>query len=242
MLSASNVWNVTTIGTIGAGNIGAAIAKLAEGTEHRVILSNSRGPASLSGLAMNLGQHVSAGITEDAASCDIVVVTIPLHKLSQLPNGLLNGKVLIDTMNYYPDRDGAFAELDRQETTTSRMVAEHFHGARVVKAFSSIVFSHLIDLARPTDAADRSTLPVAADDQEAKALVASLVRDFGFDVLDAGSLANSWRFENGQPAYCLPYVADPQAWRASSPGNRTHGTRRVTGTDLADHLARGTRA
>lgn len=233
---------MTTIGTIGAGNIGAAIARLASATDHRVILSNSRGPESLLELAGHLGSHVSAGTTEEAANADVVLVSIPFNKAWQLPRDLLSGAVVIDTMNYYPDRDGRVEALDRQETTTSRMVAEHFSGARVVKGFNNIIFSHLIDLARPSDFADRSALPVGADDAEAKAIATALIRDLGYDVFDAGSLAESWRFETNQPAYCLPYIGDPEAWIASSPGNRPLETRRVAVDELAGHLARATRA
>lgn len=233
---------MTTIGTIGAGNIGTAIARLAAGTGHRVVLSNSRGPESLAATVADLGPHVSAGTTQDAARADVVVVTIPLNRLGDLPRDLLTGAVVIDTMNYYPDRDGAIPELDEHRTTTSLLTARHFTGARVVKVFNNIVHTHLVDLARPAGAPDRSVLPLAADDAEARAAVTSLVGDLGYDVLDAGSLADSWRFENGQPAYCLPYAADPDALRASVPGARPLATRRVTADELARELARATRA
>lgn len=232
---------MTTIGTIGAGNIGSAIAQLAEGTGHTVVLSNSRGPETLTEQARALGSHVSAGTTQDAATADIVVVTVPLSRLWDLPEDLLRDKVVIDTMNYYPTRDGVIAELEERRTTTSLLTARHFKGARVVKAFNNIISTHLTQLAEPHGADRRSALPVASDDAGAKADVFRLIDDLGYDPHDAGSLSDSWRFENGQPAYCLPYAADPAALLASSPGNRPLATRPATAVDLAAALARAAR-
>ena len=232
---------MTTIGTIGAGNIGSAVARLAGGTGHAVVLSNSRGPETLTQQAEALGSHVSAGTTHDAATADIVVVTVPLSRLWDLPEDLLHGKIVIDTMNYYPARDGVISELEEGRTTTSLMTAQHFVGARVVKAFNNIISTHLIKLAEPHGSPQRSALPVASDDAEAKAEVARLIDDLGYDTLDAGSLSESWRFENGQPAYCLPYAADPAALLASSPGNRPLATRPANAGDIAAALSRASR-
>ncbi|GAB3883312.1 NADPH-dependent F420 reductase [Terrabacter terrigena] len=233
---------MTTIGTIGAGNIGSAIARLAAGAGHAVVLSNSRGPATLIQQAQALGSHVTAGTTQDAATADIVVVTVPLSRLWALPEDLLQGKIVVDTMNYYPARDGVISELEDRRTTTSLMTAHHFIGARVVKAFNNIISTHLIKLAAPQGAPHRSALPVASDQAEAKAEVARLIDDLGYDPLDAGSLTDSWRFENGQPAYCLPYAADPAALLASSPGSRPLATRPASVGDITAALSRASRA
>lgn len=190
------------IGIIGAGNIGQAIARLAVARGHTVMLSNSRGPNTLRDLADEIGCDVAT--SEDAARLsDVAVLTIPFTAVFHIRPDFLNGQVTIDTNNYYPNRDGKIAVLDNRMTTTSQMVADHFKGATVVKAFNAILAT---DLERPVVLEQGKTraLPIAGDDADAKALVASLQSDFGYDTVDAGALADSWRFERAKPAYCIP--------------------------------------
>ncbi|MGP5136776.1 NADPH-dependent F420 reductase [Corynebacterium variabile] len=208
------------IGFIGAGHIGSTLARLAIDAGYEVLLSNRRGPASLSQLVAELGPAASAVTPSEAATADLVVVTVPLHAIDQLPEAELVGKTVIDTNNYYPDRDGRIPELDSGESTTSEMLQRRLPGSRIVKAFSNVVYLHLRQLPRPANDPQRSTLPMAGDDAEAKALVAGFADSVGFDVLDVGGLHEGWRFENGRPAYCLPYAADPEAMRGSEPGSR----------------------
>ncbi|MDN5683730.1 NADPH-dependent F420 reductase [Corynebacterium glyciniphilum] len=208
------------IGFIGAGHIGSTLARLAINAGYEVLLSNRRGPASLSRLVTELGPAASAVTPPEAARADLVVVTVPLHAIDQLPEAELDGKTVIDTNNYYPDRDGRIPELDSGESTTSEMLQRRLAGSRIVKAFSNVVYLHLGQLPRPANDPQRSTLPMAGDDAEAKALVTEFADDVGFDVLDVGGLHEGWRFENGRPAYCLPYAADPDAMRNSEPGSR----------------------
>ena len=130
-----------------------------------------------------------------------MVAAIPL-KAYQAPADALAGKTVIDTTNYYPERDGRMAELDAGELTSSALVQRHLAGSRVVKAFNNIDFHRLFSLARPTGAADRSALPIAGDDTEAKAEVAELLDVLGYDAVDIGTLADSWRSEPGTPVYC----------------------------------------
>lgn len=195
------------IGIIGAGHVGQAIARLALACGHEVMISNSRGPETLSGVREALGCAI--GTVEQAAGFGaIIVVAVPLTACGAIPAAPLAGKIVIDVNNYYPDRDGAIAELDRQETTTSEMLARHLARSRIVKAFNAILMTDLATDGRPAGAPDRRALPIAGDDAEAKAIVAHLVDELGFDVVDAGALREGWRFERARPAYCVPLRAD----------------------------------
>ncbi len=190
------------IGIFGAGFVGAAIAKLATNQGHDVMIS-SRRPDSLAKLAADIGCR--AGTLDQAAEHgELCVAAIPLNALASIPSKPLFGKVVIDAMNYYPERDGSIARLDQRATTTSALVAERLPGARVVKAFNAILARDLPADARPAVSSGRRALPIAGDDAEAKQIVANLYEAFGFDALDAGSLAESWRFERAKPAYCIP--------------------------------------
>ena len=197
---------MTTIGFIGAGHIGSTLARLAVDHDYDVVLSNSRGPDTLGDLVSLLGPHARAATSaEAAAEGDMVVVTIPLKNIDAVPVEPLAGKVVIDTDNYYPHRDGHIAELDEESTTTSELLQRHLPSARVVKAFNHIRFSDLAVDGRPAGAPDRRALAIAGDDKEAKVQVAHLIDDLGYDVVDAGSLAEGWRFQSGTPAY-LPHL------------------------------------
>ncbi|MEV8517363.1 NADPH-dependent F420 reductase [Dactylosporangium sp. NPDC051484] len=214
---------VTTIGLIGSGNIGSTVARLAVAAGHDVVLSNSRGPETLRDLVDELGPRARAGRPADAAAAgDIVVVTVPLKAYREVPADPASGKVVIDTNNYYPERDGHFAELDEASTTSSELLQRHLGGARVVKGFNNIYFKHLVSLARPSGAADRSALPIAGDDAEAKQAVTVFLDAIGFDTVDVGTLADSWRVQPGTPVYGIPYglytdsAGNPAGW--DSPG------------------------
>jgi hypothetical protein len=142
----------------------------------------------------------------DAARAgDIVVVTVPLKNYRAVPVEPLAGKVVIDTNNYYPQRDGHIAELDDASTTSSELLQRHLPGAHVVKAFNNIFFKHLLSQARPRGAPDRSALAIAGDDAAAKAAVTEFLDAIGYDAVDAGMLEESWRFEPDTPAYGTLY-------------------------------------
>ena len=201
---------MTTLGLIGAGNIGSTVARLAVQAGYDVVLSNSRGPETLADLVDELGEHARAATAEEAATAgDIVVVTIPLMNVAQVPVAPLRGKVVIDTGNYYPQRDGQIAGLDEETTTTSEIVQEHLPESRVVKAFNNINFRALGELARPSGDAERSVLAIAGDDAEAKVVVSRFLDDIGYDAYDAGPLSEGWRFQRDEPAYASLYSADP---------------------------------
>lgn len=191
------------IGIIGAGFVGRAIGKLAVGAGHQVMLSNSRGPQTLFSLRHAVGCEVGT-VEEAAAFGDVVVVAIPLSAIGTLPVAALAGKVVIDTDNYYWERDGRIPELDRQETTTSELLARHLPTSRIVKAFNAIPMNDLESDGRPAGAPNRRALPIAGDDAEGKAIAAAWLEVFGFDVVDVGGLAEGWRFERDRPAYCVP--------------------------------------
>ncbi|SNS96207.1 hypothetical protein SAMN06893096_111123 [Geodermatophilus pulveris] len=190
------------IGFIGAGNIGSTLARLSVGAGHHVVLSNSRGPDTLADLVARLGPAASAATpAEAAAGSDLVVVTIPLGAYRDVPAAELAGAVVADTTNHYPDRDGRIAGLDDGTTTSSELLARHLPGARLVKAFNTIWSEHLATHGQPAGSPGRRALPVAGDDAAAKAVVAGLIDEVGFDVVDAGPLTEGRRFEPGTPAY-----------------------------------------
>jgi predicted dinucleotide-binding enzyme len=179
---------------------------------HNVVLSNSRGPDTLKDLVDELGPLARAGTGEQAAEAgDIVVVTIPLKAYPSVPVRALAGKVVIDTMNYYPQRDGHIPELDDGSVTGSGLLQRHLPDSAVVKAFNNIFYKHLQSLARPSGAADRTFLPIAGDDPAAKATVTAFLDSIGYGAVDAGSLGDSWRQEPGTPVYGSPYgsFSDP---------------------------------
>lgn len=193
---------MTTIGLIGSGKIGSTVARLAVDAGYDVVLSNSRGPETLSELVQELGPHASAGTATQAAEAgDIVVVTIPLKAYREVPVAPLAGKVVIDTNNYYPQRDGNIPELDDESTTTSELLQAHLPQSHVVKAFNNIWFKSLLQLARPAGASDRSPLIIAGDDEAAKKTVTEILDRIGYDTVDAGPLAEGWRFQRDTPAY-----------------------------------------
>jgi len=144
---------------------------------------------------------------EAAAAGDVVVVTVPLRAYRDVPVEPLAGKVVIDTNNYYPERDGVFDELDDGSSTTGELLQKHLPQARVVKGFNNIWFGHLGSLARPAGSPDRSALPIAGDDEAAKQVVSGLIDSLGFDTVDAGPLAENWRTQRDTPVYVTPYGA-----------------------------------
>ncbi|MBG6238675.1 putative dinucleotide-binding enzyme [Mycetocola sp. CAN_C7] len=192
---------MTTLGLIGAGHIGSQLARAAVAHGYDVVVSNSRGPASLTELILELGERATAGTTADAAAADLVAVAIPLRDIENIPAGLLAGKVVMDTTNYYQQRDGQVAALDAEETTVSELVQAHFADAHVVKAFNHIYASAITDDAQSAGTAERRALIVAGEDAGAKKKVSEFIDAIGFDVLDIGGLAESWRIQVGTAAY-----------------------------------------
>ena len=193
---------MTTIGLIGAGHIGSQVARLAVANGYNVVISNSRGPETLSSLVNELGARAKAGsVLEAAREGDIVVVTIPLKNYRQVPVEPLAGKVVIDTNNYYPERDGHIRELDDESTTTSELLQAHLPKSKVVKAFNHIYAAELTTHGQPTGSKNRRALVIAGDDPAAKQTVTRLLDQFGFDTVDAGPLKEGWRIQRDTPGY-----------------------------------------
>ncbi|MDR6449133.1 putative dinucleotide-binding enzyme [Paraburkholderia terricola] len=190
------------IGFLGAGFMSRALATLAQQNGHEVMLSNSRDPRTLISTAAATG--CALGTAQEAATFgEVVVVAVPFSSIHALPAAALDGKIVIDTCNYYPQRDGQIEALDTRATTTSQLLAAALPGAKVVKAFSAILAKDLETHGKPAGTPKRRALPLAADDGPAKRVVSALVDQFGFDPVDAGALADSWRFERAKPVYCI---------------------------------------
>lgn len=154
------------------------------------------------------------------------MAAIPLKAYEQLPADALAGKTVLDTANYYPERDGHLAELDAGELTSTALMQRHLAGSQVVKAFNNITPHQLFSLARPADAPDRSALPIAGDHAEARAQASQLLDVLGYDAVDIGTLAASWRSEPNTPVYIQPYLGETPAmnveaflrWTLRTPG------------------------
>jgi hypothetical protein len=200
---------MTTLGLIGAGNIGGQLARLAVARDVDVVISNSRGPETLTELVAELGPRARAGTATEAAEAgDIVVVTVPLKNYTQVPVQALAGKIVIDTNNYYPQRDGQIAALDDESATVSELLQAHLPDAKVVKAFNNIMAADLTSDGAPAGSPNRRALPIAGDDGEAKRVVTELLDSYGFDAVDVGTLAEGWRFQRDTPAYVTRQNAD----------------------------------
>jgi 8-hydroxy-5-deazaflavin:NADPH oxidoreductase len=197
---------MTTVGIIGSGMIGGTVARLSVAAGHRVVLSNSRGPETLQELVAELGPLATAATAGQAAEAgDLVVVSVPVKAFAEIPAKPLAGKPVLDTGNYYPQRDGQLEELDTGALTSSGLLQRYLGQAHVVKVFNNIFFKHLQSLARPSGADDRTALPIAGDDETAKQQVTAYLDSIGYDAVDAGPLDQSWRQEPGTPAYGTPY-------------------------------------
>jgi predicted dinucleotide-binding enzyme len=199
---------MTIIGIIGSGSIGGTVARLAVSAGHDVVISNSRGPETLAQLVTELGPRAEAATrVEAAAAGDIVLVSVPIKAYPTLCEVTVAGKVVMDTGNYYPDRDGEIPELSAKVLTDSEYLARYLPGAEIVKVFNNIFYKHLLNLARPAGASDRSVLPIAGDSAIAKATVTEFLDSIGYGVVDAGSLQDGWRQQPGTPVYGPPYGA-----------------------------------
>ncbi len=193
---------MATVGLIGAGHIGSQLARLAAAHGYDVVLSTSRSPETLAPLVAELGARARAATPSEAATAgDIVVVTIPLKAIATVPVAPLKGKIVVDTNNYYPQRDGHIAELDNESTTTAELLQRHLPESKVVKAFNHIYAQELTTHGQPKGTPNRRALVIAGDDAAAKRTVTEMIDRFGFDVVDAGPLKEGWRIQRDTPGY-----------------------------------------
>lgn len=212
---------MTTIGLIGAGHIGSQLARKAVSLGYDVVISNRRGPQVLGDLIAELGDRVRAAASpaEAAEAADLAVVTIPLHQIDTVPVEPLIGKIVIDTNNYYPQRDGQIAALDEETTTTSQLLQDHLPQSFVVKAFNHIPAAEITTAGRPAGDADRRALVAASDHPTALAVVSRLLDAFGFDPVPVQPLSESWRIQRDTPGYVQPLSA-PQLVHAMAIARR----------------------
>jgi predicted dinucleotide-binding enzyme len=196
------VFRMATIGFIGAGHIGGQVARLAVAHGYDVVMSNSRGPETLSDLVKELGPRARAATAVGAAQAgDLVVVSVPLKNYRSVPVEPLAGKIVIDTNNYYPQRDGRIPELDNESTTTAELLQAHLPKSKVVKAFNHIYAAQLTTDGQSAGTPQRRALAIAGDDNGAKATVTKMLDAFGFDTVDAGPLKEGWRIQRDTPGY-----------------------------------------
>lgn len=190
------------IGIIGAGNIGSNLTRRFTQLGHEVYVANSRGPETLQDLARETGAKAVTA-REAARQGEVVIVTIPEKNIPRLPRDLFADTpadtVIVDTGNYYPQRDGYLADIE-SGTTESRWVSQQL-GRPVVKAFNNIYAKHLLERGKPRGEKGRIALPVSGDDKRAKEVVIKLLDEIGFDGVDAGGLDDSWKQQPGTPVY-----------------------------------------
>ncbi len=200
---------MTTIGIIGAGHIGSQLARLAIAAGYDVVIANSRGPETLSGLVAELGPHARAATAaEAAAAADVAVVTVPFKAYDSIPVEPLAGKIVIDTDNYYWERDGHVPALDEGRITVTGMLQQHLPTSHVAKGFNHIVSKELTTDGQPAGSAGRRALGTASDHADAAQFVTDLYDQFGFDTVNVGPLSESWRIDRDQPAYTVRLTRD----------------------------------
>lgn len=200
---------MTTIGIIGAGHIGSQVARAAIDAGYEVVIANSRGPETLAGLVAELGPHARAATAVEAAeAADVAVVTVPFKAYASIPVEPLAGKIVIDTNNYYWERDGHVPALDQGRATVTGLLQEHLPSSRVAKGFNHITARDITTDGRPAGTPGRRALATASDHADAAQFVTDLYDRFGFDTVNIGPLSESWRVERDQPAYVVPQTRE----------------------------------
>ena len=199
---------MSKVAVLGVGRVGSALARAAVAAGYQVSVASSA-PAEEIAL---LTEVVIPGATpKDApdavADADIVIVAVPLHKHTSIDSSTLSGKVVVDAMNYWAPTDGALASFEGDTRSSSEIVADHFSGARVVKAFNHIGYHHMEEDATPRGTPHRRALAVASDHCDAAVSVADLVDRIGFDAVHSGPLATGAAFEPGTAIFNGSFTA-----------------------------------
>jgi predicted dinucleotide-binding enzyme len=225
--------------------IGSQVARLSVAAGFKVMIGNSRGPETLQPLVAALGAQARAVMADEAvAEGDIVVLAVPFGIYGQLGPEKYAGRIVIDTMNYYPERDGLMDTVQTDRIAASQLVQKHLESSRLVKAMNNMDFVRLLRSARAAGDSERSAIPLASDDDEAKATVADFIARIGYDTVDMGTLEGSWRSEPTMPVYVEPYISPLDKslpaeairdWFLNAPG------RTVDAREVKDLLGRAVR-
>jgi predicted dinucleotide-binding enzyme len=218
------------IGVIGTGDIGEVIIRKSRDAGYPVKMAHSRGPESLKDLAAETGAK-PVSVEEVVQDTDVLFIVVPEKAIPGLPTGLLNKAkkeaIVIDVGNYYPFRDGRIDEIE--DGLTESAWVEKQIGRPVIKVLNSIASNALAEAGRPAGSRDRVALPISGDNPKAKEIVAQLLDRIGFDSVDAGTIAESWRQQPGSPVYCTnPTKEELENWlknvdRSSLVTNREKG-------------------
>jgi predicted dinucleotide-binding enzyme len=193
---------VTTIGIIGAGEVGSQLARAAIANGYAVVVANSRGPETLKQLIDELGPSARAATATGAAEAgDFAIIAVPLKLANNMPVAPLAGKIVLDTNNYMPWRDGHYPMIDSGEKTVHELRQQQLPTSKVAQAFTHIQAPRLFLSGSPAGTPGRHALSVSSDYPEAVELVTRLYDQLGFDTVDAGPLRESWRSGPGQPAW-----------------------------------------
>ncbi len=230
------------IGLIGPGQIGEVIIRKLRGVGYSGKMANSRGPESLKDLAESTGA-IPVSVEQVVQDVDMLFIAVPQKAIPELPKGLLKKAkketIVIDVGNYYPFRDGRIDEIENG-LTESVWVERHI-GRPVVKVLNNIIAKALAEAGRPAGSRDRVAFPISGDNPKSKEIVAQLIDRIGFDSVDAGTIAESWRQQPGSPLYCTnPTKEELQLWlkkvdRSSLVTNREKGLKAYLAVVDADY-------